>query len=111
MSEAMSHFDTAMRTNVAAAIQAVVCVPTFRRPEMLARTLNSLAAQTTRIPFVVVIVDNDAGARDGLAVAERVLSSGALRGHAIVEPRQGNVHAINTAFGTRSEERRVGKEC
>jgi GT2 family glycosyltransferase len=100
MSEAMSHFDTAMRTNVAAAIQAVVCVPTFRRPEMLARTLNSLAAQKTCVPFAVVIVDNDAGARDGLAVAERVLSSGALCGHAIVEPRQGNVHAINAAFGT-----------
>jgi GT2 family glycosyltransferase len=100
MSEAMSHFDTAMRTDVAGAIQAVVCVPTFRRPEMLARTLNSLAAQKTGVSFAVLVVDNDAAARDGLAVAERVLGSGALRGYAVVEPRQGNVHAINTAFGT-----------
>ena len=39
--------------------EAVVCVPTFRRPEMLRRTLQSLVDQTTSIRFVVVVVDND----------------------------------------------------
>jgi GT2 family glycosyltransferase len=99
MSEAMSHFDTSTPTDVSI-VQAVVCVPTFRRPEMLARTLRSLVEQKTSVAFAVIIVDNDHAAQAGLVVAQRVLSSGMLRGHAIVEPQQGNVHAINRAFAT-----------
>jgi GT2 family glycosyltransferase len=99
MSEAMSHFDTSAYID-APVMQAVVCVATFRRPQMLERTLKSLAGQKTGVPFAVVIVDNDGEGCGGLAVAERLLREGTLRGHATVEPRQGNVHAINTAFGT-----------
>jgi GT2 family glycosyltransferase len=99
MSEAMSHFDT--RAYIDAPVtQAVVCIPTFRRPQMLERTLKSLVEQKTGVPFAIVVVDNDGEGRAGFAVAERLLSDGALSGHATVEPRQGNVHAINTAFGT-----------
>jgi GT2 family glycosyltransferase len=97
MSEAMSHFETPAQTQPAV-IEAVVCVPTFRRPEMLERTLRSLAEQKTGVAFAVVVVDNDDAARAGLAVAERLLNSGIIRGHAIVERQQGNVHAINRAF-------------
>lgn len=77
---------------------AVVCVPTYRRPAMLARTLDSLAAQRTDLPFRVVVVDNDARGRQGFALAERVLAGGPLRGLASVEPEQGNCNAINTCF-------------
>ncbi|KQU01047.1 glycosyl transferase family A [Methylobacterium sp. Leaf469] len=82
------------------AIDIVVCVPTFRRPDWLARTLDSLVAQTTRRPFAVVVVENDAGARQGADVAEAYFASGRLRGLALVEHAQGNCHAINAAFGT-----------
>jgi GT2 family glycosyltransferase len=99
MSEATSHFDTPVRLS-APAIEAVVCVPTFRRPEMLERTLRSLAGQRTNVAFAVLVVDNDSGGREGLAVAERVLGEGTLTGHVLVEPNQGNVHAINRAFTT-----------
>jgi glycosyltransferase involved in cell wall biosynthesis len=99
MSEAMSHFDTPPPRS-ARASEAVVCVPTFRRPEMLARTLRSLAGQKTSVSFAVVVVDNDSRARQGLGVAERVLREENLTGQALVEPRQGNVHAINSAFAT-----------
>lgn len=85
---------------VDATIDIVVCVPTFRRPDWLARTLDSLVAQTTRRPFAVVVAENDAGARQGAAVAEAYFASGRLRGLALVEPAQGNCHAINAAFGT-----------
>jgi GT2 family glycosyltransferase len=67
---------------------------------MLARTLRSLAEQKTSIPFAVVVVENDSAAREGLAAAERVLREENLSGHVVVEPRQGNVHAINAAFST-----------
>jgi GT2 family glycosyltransferase len=67
---------------------------------MLERTLRSLAQQKTSIRFVVVVVDNDGGGREGFAVAERLLGEGTLQGHILVEPNQGNVHAINRAFAT-----------
>lgn len=81
-----------------AAVRAVVVVPTFRRPAMLDETLASLAAQRTGRTFAVVVVENEATGREGLAVAGRWLAGGALRGAAIVETAQGNVHAINAGF-------------
>jgi glycosyltransferase involved in cell wall biosynthesis len=70
---------------------AVVVVPTFRRPEMLRATLASLKAQQTDVPFEVLVVENDAGLA-GKRVAEEM-------GFAtVVEPQQGNVHAINAGF-------------
>jgi GT2 family glycosyltransferase len=99
MSEAMSHSDTPARQGVPA-VEAVVCVPTFRRPERLAGTLKSLARQNTNVTFAVVVVDNDDLGRAGVGVAERALHAFSLRGCVIVEPQQGNVHAINRAFST-----------
>jgi GT2 family glycosyltransferase len=84
-------------------VEAVVCVPTFRRPEMLATTLASLEAQRTDVVFAVVVVDNDARAPVGAQLATRVLENGPLRGVVTTEPRQGNVHAINAAFGLARE--------
>ncbi|WP_245504197.1 glycosyltransferase family 2 protein [Lichenihabitans psoromatis] len=79
-------------------VLAVVCVPTFRRPAMLRDTLASLAAQRTAISFRVLVIDNDADGRDGLAVAEATFAEGPLRGAALLEPQQGNCHAINAAL-------------
>jgi len=79
-------------------VEAVVCIPTFRRPEMLATTLASIEAQATKVAFAVVVVDNDAAAPVGLEVAQSFFRDGRLSGVATVEPRQGNVHAINAAF-------------
>jgi glycosyltransferase involved in cell wall biosynthesis len=78
--------------------EAVVCIPTFRRPEMLAATLASLEAQATNVAFAVVVVDNDAREMRGVEVATQVFASGRLDGLVSVEPRQGNVFAINAAF-------------
>jgi GT2 family glycosyltransferase len=99
MSEAMSHFDTPAQMRLPV-VEAVVCVPTFRRPDMLARTLQSLAEQKTRVRFAVLVVENDSAGREGFFVAARILGGGRLRGHVVVEPAQGNVHAINRAFAT-----------
>jgi glycosyltransferase involved in cell wall biosynthesis len=80
------------------AVRAVVVVPTFRRPAMLADTLASLAGQRGAPSIAVVVVENDAAGREGLAVARRWLAGGALPGIAFVETAQGNVHAINAGF-------------
>jgi len=81
-------------------IEVVVCIPTFRRPQHLRLTLESLANQRTDRRFAVVIVENDASRCEGVPVATGLLRAGKLAGLCVVEPRQGNCHAINAAFET-----------
>jgi glycosyltransferase involved in cell wall biosynthesis len=81
-------------------IETVVCVPSFRRPQHLRRTLQSLADQRTRRRFAVVIVENDAMGCAGAPVAAEFLRAGRLQGLCMIEPRQGNCQAINAAFET-----------
>jgi GT2 family glycosyltransferase len=81
-------------------IGTVVCIPCFRRPQHLRLTLGSLAGQRTDRRFAVVIVENDALACGSVPVATEFLRSGKIPGLCVVEPRQGNCHAINAAFET-----------
>ena len=81
-------------------IGIVVCIPSFRRPQHLRRTLQSLANQRTDRRFAVVIVENDAAKREAVPVAIEFLWAGKIPGLCVVEPRQGNCHAINAAFET-----------
>lgn len=76
----------------------VVCVPTFKRPQMLLRTLGSLAAQELDRPFAVIVVENEGTERAGAAAAGALMAQGALAGMVIVEPRQGNCKAYNAAW-------------
>ncbi|HWV21480.1 MAG TPA: glycosyltransferase [Devosia sp.] len=80
-------------------IEAVICIPTFRRPDWLARTIGSVMAQETDFGFALVVVDNDASGSEGAGKATELLSSALLPHRIVVEPDQGNVHAINRAFG------------
>lgn len=81
-------------------IDTVVCIPCFRRPRHLRRTLESLAQQRTARRFAVVMVENDATQSESVAVAVEFLTAGSFPGLCVVEPRQGNCHAINAAFET-----------
>jgi GT2 family glycosyltransferase len=81
-------------------IGIVVCIPCFRRPQHLRLTLQSLAHQRTGRRFAVVIVENDASKCESVPIATEFLQSGQLHGLCLVEPRQGNCHAINAAFET-----------
>jgi glycosyltransferase involved in cell wall biosynthesis len=83
--------------------EAVVCIPTFRRPAGLKKTLESLAAQAGAVHFAVVVVENDAERLEGKQVADAMFASQALSGFHVVEARQGNCSAINTAFRTARE--------
>jgi glycosyltransferase involved in cell wall biosynthesis len=82
---------------------AIVCIPTFRRPAGLKRTLESLAAQEGTGPFAVVVVENDGKDLEGKQVAEALFASRRLAGFCVVERAQGNCSAINTAFRTARE--------
>jgi GT2 family glycosyltransferase len=83
-----------------ASIGIVVCIPSFRRPQHLRLTLQSLANQRTDRRFAVVIVENDAAKRESVPVAIEFLWAGKIPGLCVVEPRQGNCQAINAAFET-----------
>ncbi|GGD96880.1 glycosyl transferase [Aureimonas endophytica] len=79
---------------------AVVVLPTFRRPDHLEKTLRSLEAQAGAPRFAVVVVENDAEGREGLAVARAALEGGRLQGLAIVAEARGNCHAYNAGWST-----------
>ena len=81
-------------------IEIVVCIPCFRRPDHLRKTLQSLVDQRTDRRFAVVMVENDASACGSVPVANEFLRTGELTGLCVVEPRQGNCQAINAAFET-----------
>jgi GT2 family glycosyltransferase len=81
-------------------IETVICIPCFRRPQHLRLTLQSLAGQRTDRRFAVVMVENDASACGSVPVAAEFLAAGKFPGLCVVEPRQGNCHAINAAFET-----------
>ncbi|MCK1643179.1 glycosyltransferase family 2 protein [Bradyrhizobium sp. 157] len=81
-------------------IETVVCIPCFRRPQHLRRTLQSLAAQRTSRRFAIVMVENDASRSESVPVAAEYLASGKFSGLCVIEPRQGNCYAINAAFET-----------
>jgi GT2 family glycosyltransferase len=86
------------RRSAELAVKAIVVVPTFRRPDGLADTLASLAAQVTATPFAVIVVENDADGRLGLAAAERWFETGTIDGMVVVEPGRGHAQAVNAGF-------------
>jgi GT2 family glycosyltransferase len=90
----------AMSAMLDRSIGIIVCIPTFRRPQHLQLTLESLMRQRTTRRFAVVIVENEATMRQGASVAAAFLQTGNVPGVCIVEPRQGNCYAINAAFET-----------
>jgi glycosyltransferase involved in cell wall biosynthesis len=81
-----------------ATVESVVCVPTFKRPDMLEATLRSLAGQVGGHEFAVVVVENEGVERAGAARAQALLEAGLFKGLVIVEPRQGNCKAYNAAW-------------
>jgi GT2 family glycosyltransferase len=44
----------------------VICIPTYKRPKMLKRLLDAIAAQETNAVISVLVADNDAEGRAGL---------------------------------------------
>src|SRR3569623_1529344 len=78
----------------------VVCIPCFRRPQLLRQTLDSLVNQRTPRSFAVVMVEIDVVGRASAPVAADYLADGRLQGVCLVETRQGNCQAITAAFET-----------
>src|SRR5690349_12589709 len=84
----------------AEAIEVVVTVPTFRRPQQLLDTLASLQGQRTERPLAVIVIENEAEKREGAAAAAPLFESGAVQGLVIVAHERGNCCAYNAGWET-----------
>jgi glycosyltransferase involved in cell wall biosynthesis len=82
------------------AIECVVVLPTFRRPDHLLATLRSIAAQETSRRFAVIVVENEADKREGLAAATPLFQAGEIPGLCIVAHERGNCCAYNAGWET-----------
>lgn len=82
------------------AVEAVVTVPTFRRPEQVLATLASLKAQKTARSFAVIVMENEDEQREGAAAVAPLFESGALDGMLIVAHERGNCSAYNAGWLT-----------
>ena len=86
-------------------IHISVCICTYKRPELLTRTLDAVLAQRTDDLFTysVVVVDNDR-AESGRAVVESKASHFCVPIRYCVEPRQNIARARNKAVESASGE-------
>ncbi|TIM09422.1 glycosyltransferase [Mesorhizobium sp.] len=85
---------------VAAAVEAVVTLPTFKRPEQLLPTLASLKAQETGRRFAIIVIENEAEARAGAKAALPLFERGDIPGMVIVAHERGNCSAYNAGWQT-----------
>lgn len=75
-----------------------LCIPTFRRPSGLRHLLAQLARIDYPGPLAIVVVENDAKQRAGVAVVEEMCDGFAFPLRAVVEARHGQTFAYNRGF-------------
>ena len=85
---------------VAETIEVVITLPTFKRPVQVLDTLDSLRRQETTRRFAIILIENEAEAREGARAALPLFESGALTGMVIVAHNRGNCSAYNAGWQT-----------
>lgn len=82
------------------AVEVVVTVPTFRRPDQVLTTLASIRSQQTARRFAIVLIENDAEGLAGVRAAAPLFESGELPGLLIIAHDRGNCSAYNAGWRT-----------
>lgn len=82
------------------AIEAVVTVPTFKRPDLVMETMESLQKQKTDRRFAIIVMDNDAEKREGSEAVKPLFDSGELTGIVLIAHNRGNCQAYNAGWET-----------
>src|ERR1700750_1195999 len=75
-----------------------ICIPTFRRPKMLARLLEAIAGLSTSAQISVVVADNDADAHAGLDLC-RQMTGYRWPLTAVIAPARGIAQVRNVLIG------------
>ncbi len=81
-----------------ALIDVVVTIPTYKRPEHVLRTLQSVMAQKTSLKFAIILIENDAEGLDGVTATEALFESGQVTGTLIIAHERGNCNAYNAGW-------------
>lgn len=81
-------------------VEAVVTLPTFKRPKQVLETLASLKAQRTERRFAVIVMENEAEAREGASAVLPLFESGEMSGMVIIAHDRGNCSAYNAGWWT-----------
>ncbi|TIQ46416.1 MAG: glycosyltransferase [Mesorhizobium sp.] len=84
----------------AGTVEAIVTLPTFKRPRLLLETLASLQAQKTARRFAVIVMENEAEAREGAKAALPLFERGEMPGLVIIAHERGNCSAYNAGWQT-----------
>ncbi|MBZ9865057.1 glycosyltransferase [Mesorhizobium sp. CA15] len=85
---------------LAETVEAVVTLPTFKRPKQVLETLASLKAQRTGRCFAVIVMENEAEAREGAKAVLPLFESGEMPGMVIIAHERGNCSAYNAGWQT-----------
>jgi len=81
-------------------VDVTIAVPTYRRPLSLARLLAALERLETDAEVSVLVADNDAEAREGIAVCERLRGNYRWPLQCVLAPARGISHVRNTLVET-----------
>jgi GT2 family glycosyltransferase len=84
----------------ASTVEVAVTIPTFRRPEHLLKTLESIKVQTSNRNTAIIVMENDAEGREGIAAAARLFDDGTYCGMLVVAHDRGNCNAYNAGWFT-----------
>lgn len=84
-------------------IEIVVTLPTFKRPEQVLLTLQSLASQTVTKPYAVIVMDNHEDG-EGAESAANFMAEHNVNGLVIIAHDRGNCHAYNAGWTTALKE-------
>ncbi len=84
-------------------VELVVTIPTFKRPDHLRTTLQSVLNQKTERKFAVVIMDNHPQDGEGAAAAQQLLEHSKIPATVILAHRRGNCAAYNAGWYTALE--------
>ncbi|MCP1198561.1 glycosyltransferase family 2 protein [Notoacmeibacter sp. MSK16QG-6] len=80
--------------------EVIVTVPTYKRPDHLLKTLQSLRDQKTSRRYAVIVMENEDDKREGAHAAAPLFESGSLTGLIIAAHRRGNCEAYNAGWQT-----------
>ena len=75
---------------------AVICIPTFKRPQSLKRLLDAIAALETKADLAVLVADNDAETHAGFDLANAMAPAFRFPLRAVIAHRRGIAQVRNT---------------
>ncbi|RST87076.1 glycosyltransferase [Aquibium carbonis] len=81
-------------------VEIAVTLPTYKRPEQVLATLQSVIGQRTSRPFAVVVMENDAEWHAGADAVAPLFENGTAQGVLLIAHDRGNCCAYNAGWAT-----------